>query len=60
MPVELFKLNMQLQNLHILYEDAIDRNTSIEELKKLKHEIEVTEMLIQNRKKLIQREQSSN
>jgi hypothetical protein len=60
MPVELLKLNLQLENLKILYEDAIDHNASVEELKNIKDKIEITEILILNRKELIKQNESPN
>ena len=60
MPVELLKLNLQLENLKILYEDAIDQNASIEELKNIRDKIEITKILISNRKELIKKTESSN
>ena len=50
MQVEL--LRQQLENLKILYEDALYNNASLEDLQKIKNQIESTKFLISNRRGL--------
>jgi hypothetical protein len=60
MPVELLRLNLQLESLLFLYGDAIRKNASIEDLKQIKEHIEITEILISDRKELIRKNENSN
>ena len=60
MPVELLRLNLQLESLQILYDDAIRRNAPIGDLKQIKDQIQILEVLINDRKQLIRNNESLN
>jgi hypothetical protein len=60
MPAELINLNEQLLNIKTIYEDALLGDKSIEEIKKLNNQIKQIEKLIEKRKEIILRNQSTN
>jgi hypothetical protein len=58
MPFELNRLREQLSALKDVYKDAILNGSSYEEKNKIEQQIEKLEMLIADRKQLIERTQS--
>jgi len=58
MPFELNRLREQLSALKDVYKDAILSGSSYEEKNKIEQQIEKLEMLIADRKQLIERTQS--
>ena len=58
MAMDLEKLNEQLQNLKIVYKDAIYSDLPLKDIKKISDQIYHIEELIAKRKALINRDQS--
>ena len=60
MEFEVHSLRDQLTSLLMLYKDAIINEKPIEDRKRIEQQIERLEMLIENRKKVIERRHSTN
>ena len=53
MPAELLSLREQLQNLHIVYEDALEKDRPRDEIEKLRQQIlEIHEKIIKRQEML--------
>jgi hypothetical protein len=60
MPSQLMSLNEQLLNLKIVYEHAVFSGMPLEDIKKIKGQIEAIEIAIAERKEYVKRLQSPN
>ena len=60
MGLEIHSLRDQLTSLLMLYKDAIINEKPIEERKQIEQQIEKLEMLIEDRKKVIERMHNTN
>jgi hypothetical protein len=60
MPTQLMKLNEQLLNLKIVHEHAVFSDMPLKDIKKISKQIKEIEMLIAERKEIINRNGNSN